>query len=101
MILINYNDGFIRDELKDLVQSILTARPDLVNLLRPELVQLLPADARDGQEFSIDSKISGISVFIAMVFLISRVPLFCPNAADIENIRYLMVHWVKARALPT
>lgn len=93
--------GSFRDEVKDLVQSVLTTRPDLVNLLRPELVQLLPADARDGQEFSSDSKISGISVFIAMVFLISRVPLFCPNAADIENIRYLMVHWVKARALPT
>ena len=89
-----------RSEMQELIAAIAANRNDLPNLLRQEIVPLVPNLLRDGPTFSADSFTSGVSVFISMLFILFNIPLFCPNEIDLENIRFLMVHWVKVRALP-
>ena len=95
------SSNFFRNEIRALVQCICSFRNDLPDLDRYLIAPLSSDDSRERCNFSRDCNISGILVFMAMIFRINKAPLFTPNEIDIENLRYLIVHWIKARCLPT
>jgi len=87
--------------MQDLLLSVSGSRDDLANLSRAPMSPLLPLDAHEWVPNSSESNSSGISVFYTMLFNIFKVPIFSPGGQDFDNLRFLIVHWLKARALPT
>ena len=88
--------------MEDLLQDIRDARQQnlATNLSLNNFAQLLPLDSHDWTPNSCDSNTSGLLVFCVMLFLLYKVPLFSPGEHDLDNLRFLIVHWLKARTLP-